>query len=169
MVTLFNVISEDGFIARPDDSEDFIPNELWPATLKLIARYDTFVMGRRTYDEMQTYLRETLESFERLPLKKVVVSRNKDLRPNPELGYVVAHSPQEALKFGNDVLVSSGPTLNTFLLQNKLINKVIFHQIPVKIGEGIKPFNIETLGILTPVSRTPLDNMVKELTFELLG
>lgn len=169
MVTLFNVISEDGFIARPDDSEDFIPNELWPTTLKLIARYDAFVMGRRTYDEMQTYAKKTLKLFERLPLKKVVVSRNENLRPDPELGYVVVRSPQEALKFGDNVLVSSGPTLNTFLLQNKLINRIIFHQVPVKIGSGIKPFNIETSGILTLISGIPLDNGVKELTFKVLG
>ena len=169
MVTLFNVISEDGFIARPDDSEDFIPDGLWQTTLKLITEYDTFVMGRRTYDVMQNYLKETLQSFERLPLKKIVVSRDTDFHPNPEVGYVVVDSPQEALKFGNNILVSSGPTLNTFLLQNKLIDKIIYHQVPVKIGEGIKPFNVDVSTLLLLTSEVALDGAVSELTFEILG
>ena len=29
MLTLYNVISSDGFIARNDDSEDFILDNLW--------------------------------------------------------------------------------------------------------------------------------------------
>ena len=53
MITLYNVISADGFIARLDGDEDFIPDDLWPHTLEFFKKYDALVMGRKTYDAMQ--------------------------------------------------------------------------------------------------------------------
>lgn len=98
-------------------------------------------MGRKTYEVVQNYPKELLEPFEKLNIKKVVVTTNKDFQLKP--GYVVANTPEEALLIGTNVLVSSGPALNDYLLEKKLIDKIIQHQVPVKIGEGIRPFNTE--------------------------
>ncbi|MDP3974994.1 MAG: dihydrofolate reductase family protein [Candidatus Jorgensenbacteria bacterium] len=169
MVTLYNVVSEDGYIADKNGSEHFIPDRLWPTTLNLFKKYDALVMGRKTYDAMQKYPRELLKPFEKLSLKKVVVTSNKkDFHPNPQLGYVVVHSPQDALSSGTNVLVSSGPTLNTFFLKNNLVDQVIFHKVPVNIGEGIKPFDIDMKTVLVSVSETTLEEGAKELTYQVL-
>lgn len=48
MVTIFNIISADGYIARENGEEDFIPDELWFEFLKLCKNYDAFIMGRKT-------------------------------------------------------------------------------------------------------------------------
>ena len=50
MVTLYNVVSSDGYIAREDGSEDFIPDELWPLTLEVFKKFDVLVMGRKPYE-----------------------------------------------------------------------------------------------------------------------
>ncbi len=139
MVTTYNVISADGFIARPDGSEDFIPPELWSKTLGLFRKYDVLMMGRKTYDALQKYDRESLGPFENLKIRKIVISRD----PNfiPKQGYETFQSPEEAIKSGLNVLVSSGPELNTYLLRKELVKEVVFWKLPnIEIGTGIRPF-----------------------------
>lgn len=142
MVTLYNVISSDGFIARPDGSEDFIPNNLWINFLNLLKEYDVFVMGRKTYDTMQHYDPTLLVPFEKLPITKIVVTDNHAFIPKE--GYIVTHSPEDAFANGRNILVSSGPSFNNSVLKKGLVNEVIFHEIPVAIGRGIKPFDENT-------------------------
>ena len=50
MVTIYNVISKDGFIARSDGGEDFIPEEIWEYDMQFFRQFDTWVMGRKTYE-----------------------------------------------------------------------------------------------------------------------
>lgn len=139
MVTLYNVISADGFIARKDGSEDFIPDNLWQNFLSLCKEYGTLIMGRKTYDTIQAYDEELLDSFEALPIRKIVVSGNKNL--NLKDGYMLVNTPEDAVALAPDALVSSGPTLNNYLIRNHLVGEIIFHEVPVLIGNGIKPFD----------------------------
>ncbi len=145
MITLYNVVSSDGFIARNDGSEDFIPNDLWQNFLDLCVEYRTLVIGRETYDKIQSYDNELLVPFEKLPIKKVVVTRNRTFYPKQ--GYMVTHSPKDAVVVSSKVLVTSGPTLNNFLLKEGLVNKIIFHEVPISIGEGIVPFDEENVTL----------------------
>lgn len=146
MVTLYNVTSADGFIARNDGSEDFIPDNLWPNFLNLCQEYETLIMGRKTYDTIQAYPEELLKPFEKLPIRKIVITNNPAFKPKPE--YIVVHSPQDAITLAPNALISSGPTLNNYLLKNHLVKKIIFHEVPVVINEGIKPFDIDRNNLL---------------------
>ncbi|OGN19392.1 MAG: hypothetical protein A3I32_02920 [Candidatus Yanofskybacteria bacterium RIFCSPLOWO2_02_FULL_45_10] len=152
MVTLFNVISADGFIAGKDGSENFIPDDLWPNFLNLCQEYGTLIMGRKTYDVIQSYDKNLLDQFEMLHIRKIVVSGNRNFYPKKE--YVVAHSPEDAVTLAPDALVSSGPILNNFLLGSHLVKKVILHEVPTSIKEGIKPFDKDEI-ILIPIDKSP--------------
>lgn len=168
MVTLFNVISRDGFIAGKNGNEDFIPDTLWSRTLDFIGRYDTLVMGRKTYEAIQAYPRELREPFERLPMKKIVVSSNRSLKLDPRAGYILASSPRDALASGQRVLVSSGPDLNTGLLKDNLIDKVIFYQVPAIVSEGVKPFSIDTKQILMQISKQKIADGIEEIEYRVM-
>ncbi len=161
MITLYNVLSADGYIARSNGSEDFIPDEWWLETLKVYAKHDALVMGRKTYEVMQSYPSDLMEPFEALPIKKIIVTRDTQFRSKS--GYIVVHSPEEALKKGERVLVSSGPTLNTYIVEHDLVNEILFHYVPTAIGEGIKPFTGSELGRFTVVSKTTLELGVEEV------
>jgi dihydrofolate reductase len=152
MLTLYNVISSDGFIAREDGREDFIPDGLWKNFLDICLQYGTLIIGRKTYDAIQCYDKKLRDPFEKLAIKKIIITRNRNLHVQNE--YVVVHAPEDALKLAHDALVSSGPTLNNYLLKNHFVGKVIFHQVPAIIGTGIKPFdkNMFTL-IAQPVEQ----------------
>ena len=163
MVTLYNVISADGYIARKDGSEDFIPDELWPITLDTIRKFDVLVMGRKTYETIQNYDKKSLEAFEKLSIKKVIVTHDKNFQPKS--GYIAVNTPEAAFHMSTNTLVSSGPTLNNYLLEKKLVDKIIFHQLPVSIKDGILPFDSEIKKSLALMSETQIDQ-VKELVYK---
>jgi dihydrofolate reductase len=139
MITLYNVVSADGFIAREDGSEDFIPDALWPETLKIMSAFDAVVMGRKTYAAMQQYDPSLLQPFEDLPIRKVVISRNPNLSLKP--GYETIDSVDGIPALGHNVLVSSGPSLNNFLLNKGLVDKILRYELTQSIGKGIKAYD----------------------------
>lgn len=163
MVTLYNVVSKDWFIADKNGSEDFIPNELWPTTLEIFQRFDSLVMGRKTYETLQSYGKELLKPFEKLAIKKVVISRNENL--DLTSGYAVADTAENALTSGRNVLVSSGPTLNNYLLEKKLVDRVLLHQVPATLGEGIPVFEPRYRNLLILESKSNL-GLVIELNYK---
>ena len=139
MLTLYNAVSIDGFIARKDGGEDFIPDEFWAYFLKLCLEYKTLIMGRKTYEAIQHYDVDSLRQFEELPIKKIVISSNINLLLKED--YALVHSPEEAFKFVPEALVCSGPILNNSLLKSGLVGKIIQCEVPTEIFEGIKPFD----------------------------
>lgn len=153
MLTLYNVVSEDGFIADKDGKEDFIPDTLWANFLNLCKEYGSIILGRKTYEAIQSYEKELLIPFEELPIKRIVITRDTNFVPKQ--GYMVVHSPNEAMDLAPSSLVSSGPDLNNFLLQNNYIGKVILYVVPESIGEGIKPFDQDLETTMTPVLDVP--------------
>ncbi len=157
-MTLYNVVSSDGFIARPNGREDFIPDVLWENFLSLCSKYETLVIGRRTYETIQQYDKKLLIPFENLTIKKIIVTRNWKFQAKP--GYLIVHSPQDAILASQNILVSSGPTLNDFLLQKGLVDKIIFHEVPIMIGNGIKAFDSKRVS-LSPVKNLDIFPGVK--------
>lgn len=138
MITLYNVISVDGYIASKDGSEDFIPSSYWPHTLAVLRQHDSIVIGRKTYETIQNYDRELRDSFDALPSRKVVVTKDRNFLPKE--GYEAVHSPEEAIQSGSNIVVTSGPVLNQYLLDHHLINKISYHEVPEFVGDGIKPY-----------------------------
>lgn len=159
MIALYNVISEDEFIARKDGQEDFIPDELWPTTLAILNSYDFLLMGSKTYETIQDYERESLRLFEELEVEKIVISKDFFVKS----GYKVIRSLQEIPE--GKTIVSSGPTLNNSLFQEKLIEKVILHIVPVEIGNGISLFSEEVKEKLQLQSEKTIDGGIKQVEY----
>lgn len=162
MLTLYNVISADGFIMTKDHDESFIPDSMWPTVLDVFRGYDVILMGKNTYEAFQNYGEALLVPFEELSIKKVVVSREESFQP--KLGYEVVNDPREIIK-NNNVLVSSGFGFNTFLFESHLIDSIILHKLPDSLGEGIKPFDDKWFQDFDLVSETER-GMAQELTYK---
>lgn len=138
MLSLYNVVSEDGYIARKDGSEDFIPNSYWPHTLEALKQYDRIILGRKTYETIQEYEKELRDSFDDLPVQKIVITKDKNFHPKQE--YAVAYAPEEVIVPSLNIVATSGPTLNQYLIDKGMVDKIIYHKVPVAIGSGIKPY-----------------------------
>ncbi len=163
-ITLYNVISDDGYITGEDGSEDFIPDNNWPLTLSVFEKYEVLMMGRKTYEAIQAYPNELLKPFEDLACRKVVVSHNPV--SNLKGGYEYADSPESVVsKYKSmNILASSGPTLNNYLLSNNLVKQIIFHRLPIRIGKGVKPFLDSHLRKLYLQSEIKIsDNMLQQM------
>ncbi len=155
MLTLYNVISSDGFIAREDGSEDFIPDDTWLYFLNLCEKYGAVIMGRKTYETIQKYDKKLLAPFEYLPIQKIIVTGNTKFHPKE--GYIAVHSPEDAVLRSPNALVSSGPTLNNYLLKNHFVVSIILNEIPVAIQKGLRPFDQKDFN-LTPAEVSLKDN-----------
>lgn len=138
MLTAYNVTSSDGFIAQTDGGEEFIPDEVWDDFVELLGKYDTLLIGKNTYEVIQSFDRVLVEPFENLNIRKIVITRDKSFVP--KIGYEKISSPQDALKMGSDILLSSGPGLNTVFLKGKLIDRIILNKLLTSIGSGIRQF-----------------------------
>jgi len=140
-VIMANAISPNGLLAREDGNEDWLPSEGWQEFLADAKRFNNFVMGRETYERVQELYPDY--NFDNVETGyKIIVTRNQDFQP-PK-GYIVVHSPQEALRFLEEkrienALLVGGGKLNSQFLAQKLVNEIWITITPYIIGKG-RPF-----------------------------
>lgn len=149
MITLYNVISADGFIARKDGSEDFIPEEVWKYDIAFFKQYDSWVMGRKTYEAIQAYDKESRDLLDHAGIHKIVLTHDRNFRT--QKGFEIVHSLKSAFETGENILISSGPTVNSAVLEDRSADKIVQYRLSEAIGEGIEPFAIDTGNILKKI------------------
>ena len=157
-VTLYNVISEDGFIASKDRKEDFIPDQLWSSFINICNEYDVLIWGKNTYIAFKAYDESLIEQLISLPIKKVILTRDTDFVP--ESPFKVIHTIDEIPQFGNDILISGSAVLNDLFVEQNMVNNVVVNVVPVSLGEGIPQFSVKPELIL--VSEKPYDEWTEK-------
>ncbi|MCI5108229.1 MAG: dihydrofolate reductase family protein [Candidatus Pacebacteria bacterium] len=157
MITLYNVVSKDGFIAGKDGNEDFIPDGMWNDFIDLCKKNDVLVMGRKTYDAIQSYPEELTGELENVSIRKVVITRQIDLSIKPQ--YEVITTVDEIPVLGENILISSGPTLNSAVIKAGIVDQIILNEIPVILAEGIPVFEVKPE--LELISTKEIDNSIQ--------
>lgn len=138
-------MSIDGFISTPDGGvewlDDFDPpeNENYGYP-EFYSSLDTTIMGRKTYEKVLSF---------KIPwpyADKVnyVCSKNPAWKDNKDV--VFEADPVTLVNRlksspGKNIWIVGGGALNTILLANDLVDKMILSIIPVVLGSGIKQFN----------------------------
>jgi dihydrofolate reductase len=141
--SVFIGTSVDGFIARPNDDLDFLPEGGGEphGYNEFIASVDAIVIGRKTFEKVL--------SFEAWPYgnKRVVILSSRPLDLSAAAGGVVeqmAGPPAEivsqlAARGINRLYIDGGITIQRFLRAGQ-IQRLIITRVPVLIGEGIPLF-----------------------------
>jgi dihydrofolate reductase len=141
--SVFIGTSIDGFIARPNDDLDFLPEGGGEphGYNEFIASVDAIVIGRKTFEKVLT--------FGAWPYgeKRVVVLSSRPLDLSKAIGGVVeqmAGSPAEivsqlAANGVHHLYVDGGVTIQRFLRAGA-IQRLIITRVPVLIGEGVPLF-----------------------------
>jgi dihydrofolate reductase len=131
--------SLDGYIAGPNGEFDWIVRDPEIDFAAMFARFDTFLMGRRTFDAAAAIGRAATPGK-----KTVVVSRT--MRPTDHRGVAILGETDLAggvarLKAepGTDIWLFGGGSLFRSLLDLGMVDTVELAVIPVLLGGGV-PF-----------------------------
>ena len=150
-------ISLDGFMAGPGGDMSFITmnNEIADDVYPSLHSVDTAVYGRTTYQMMQGYWPEVVDSQEAtaheraharwyMGVTKIVASRTLPASNDPKLQIVkdgiVDVLAAEKRKPGSDIMIFASPTLVHTLTAHDLIDEWRINIQPVAIGGGLPLF-----------------------------
>jgi dihydrofolate reductase len=131
-------MSLDGFIAAPDGGYDWIVMDPEMDFAGLMARFDTFLIGRKTFDVM----RAMADSAPPAPgIQNIVFSRT--LRPEDvPAGTILGNDAEKTVadlrkKPGKDIALFGGGELFRSLLAAGLVDELHFNVVPVLLGGGV--------------------------------
>lgn len=146
--------SLDGFIAGPNGEYDWIPMDPDIDFGAMFARYDTLLMGRKTYEASAAYPDQTMAMWK--GMRVIVCSRTlADVSPVPgaELWNDDVASRLTRLKQepGKDIWLFGGGDLFAQLLDAGVVDDVEVAIVPVLVGGGIPlralPSSLQTLSL----------------------
>jgi dihydrofolate reductase len=139
--------SLDNFIARTDGSADWIlmGDEMMNEFPKMFARFDTILIGRKTYDFTLQHAHEVSQEISGfMGMKTYVFSRT--LKENPGEGVkLVSDNAGEFVRSlknesGKDIWLMGGGILAASLLKERLVDEIGVAIQPILLGSGIPLF-----------------------------
>lgn len=140
-VILDMVTSLNGFIARANGDEDWLPHEGWDEFVAEAQQHRNIVMGRETYEQVTEKYKDS--NFDAVPVaNKVIVTSNVSFRAPSD--YEVVHSPEEAVDYLQEkgvktLFLIGGGVLNTAFAKRNMVDQVQFTIVPYLLGNG-RPF-----------------------------
>ena len=139
--------SLDNFIARADGAADWIlmGDEIMNEFPKLYARFDTVLIGRKTYDFTLQQNPETSQEMSGfMEMRTYVFSRTLKDNSNPgvkivsdNVGEFVRSLKKES---GKDIWLMGGGILATSLLKERLVDEIGVAIQPILLGSGVPLF-----------------------------
>jgi dihydrofolate reductase len=163
--------SLDGYIAGPNGEADWIVMEPTIDFGAIFNQFDTFLIGRRTFEPMARASRASTPG-----MKTFVFSRTLRQEDYPTVTVVAEHAAEtvSALKqeSGKDIWLFGGGSLFRSLLAEGLVDRVEVAVMPVLLGGGVPllaPTDLQTKLRLTshriyPSGIVGLDYAVAERT-----
>jgi len=142
-VSVFVGVSVDGFLARPNDDLDWLPEggDEPHGYDELMASVDALVMGRRTFEKVLTFgewpygsKRVVVLSGRPLDLTRAGGGPVEQMAGSP--GGIVAQLAERGIA---NLYVDGGVTIQEFLRAG-CVDRLIITRVPVLIGEGIPLF-----------------------------
>ncbi len=130
--------SLDGFIAGPNGEFDWIPSDPEVDSAQDFSRYDTLLIGRRTFDIMRAHGQPTFPGkknyiFSRT-LPRADIPKSSILSTTPEQTVAALRNQPEN---GKDIWLFGGGELFRTFLAAHLVDEIELVIIPILLGAGI--------------------------------
>ncbi len=146
-IILYIAASIDNYIARPDGNVDWLHNPDYALEgedygyASFYKTIDTTLMGNSSYQEILGFD----VPFPYPDKTNYVFSRSENNEDNEFVkffsGDIAKFTKQLKEKPGKDIWLVGGGQINTVLLINGLIDKIILTIIPITLGDGIPMFH----------------------------
>lgn len=141
--------SLDGFIAGPSGEFDWITPDPEVDSAQDFSRYDTLLIGRRTFEVMRAHGQPTFPGMKNYifsrTLKRTDIPESSILSTTPELTVAELRNQPDN---GKDIWLFGGGELFRTLLAARLVDEIELAVIPILLGSGIP--------LLPPSQRVPL-------------
>lgn len=130
--------SLDGFIAGPNGEFDWIPHDPEVDSAADFSRYDTLLIGRRTFDVMRANGQPTFPGK-----KNYIFSRTLTRADIPKSSILSATPEQTTTELrnqpdnGKDIWLFGGSELFRTLVTAHLVDEIELAVIPILLGSGI--------------------------------
>lgn len=157
--------SLDGFIAGPHGEYDWITPDAGIDFRALYARFDTGLMGRRTFEVAST----RGDLLENMGMRLVVVSTTLDAKKHPGLTIVSGRVAETvaALKAeaGKDIWLFGGGVLFRSLLDAQLVDELSLSVFPILLGAGVPLLPAGNRAQLRLIESKPLPSGVLMVSY----
>ncbi len=161
--------SLDGFIAGPQGEYDWIAQDPSFDFAALWERFDTLLMGRRTYEVAIA----RLDFLHSMGKKIVVVSTTLDPAKHPEATILAENVPDAVARLkeqpGRDIWLMGGGALFRGLLDAGLVDSVEVALSPVLLGGGVPLVPVGRRHTLHFVESKVLPSGVHTLSYRTRG
>ncbi len=129
--------SIDGFIAGPNGEYDWIPMDPDIDFDAMFGRYDTLLMGRKTFEASAAYPTESMAMWK--GMRVIVCSNTLAAAAGAELwsGDVATRVTQLKQEVGKDIWLFGGGELFRTLLEAGVDDDIEIAMVPVLLGGGI--------------------------------
>ena len=170
-IRLYTAASLDGFIAREDESLDWLDNfpHIEGEDYGYQAFYDsidTTLMGNATYRLVQGFD----VPFPYPDKTNYVFTRDATLTQDEHVKYVsgdiIAFTENLKQEEGRDIWLVGGGQINAMFLENGLIDEIYLSVIPIYLGKGIHLFHGVGSGNLILREQKTYDNGVMKLLYK---
>lgn len=130
-------MSLDGFIARTDGSVDWIIEDDTIDFAELFGRFDTLLMGKKTYDVLAA--QPSGSPFDSITKIVVTHASNRPVQPGMLFIHenIVEYVSRLKAEPGKDIWLFGGGDLFRQLLDAQLVDTVEVAIMPILLGEGI--------------------------------
>ena len=130
-------MSLDGYIAGPSGEFDWITPDPSFDFKALFSRFDTLLMGRKTYDVMRT----GGQSAKSMRKKVVVVSDTLNPADHPDVQILSGNIAESVARLkaqtGKDIWLFGGGVLFRAMIDAGLVDSVELAVLPVLLGSGL--------------------------------
>lgn len=130
--------SLDGFIAGPNGEFDWIAPDPEVDSAQDFSRYDTLLIGRRTFDVMRANGQATFPGMKNYifsrTLTRADIPKSSILSSTPEQTVTELRSAPDN---GKDIWLFGGGDLFRTLLAARLVDEIELAVLPILLGDGI--------------------------------
>ncbi|MGA3343725.1 MAG: dihydrofolate reductase family protein [Terracidiphilus sp.] len=130
-------MSVDGFIAGPNSEYDWILPDPAIDFAAMFSRYDTFLMGRKTYEVAS----ERGKSWDKFGQRWIVVSRTMKPEDHPSITILSSGIAEAVIALkaqpGKDIWLFGGGVLFRSMLDAGLVDRIEVTVMPVLLGSGV--------------------------------